>query len=126
MSRLRILLADSHEAFRHSLASFLNAQANVEIVGEAADGDTAVQKAEELHPDLALIDLNMPVRSGLDATRDIKERVPQTKVVVLSMHAGEIYRKMAGEAHADGFIEKSSLKQGLLQLLQNERLSIAV
>lgn len=126
MSPLRILIVDDNEMFRRSLASFLNAQANVEIVGEAADGNTAVAQAERLHPDLALIGLNMSLRSSLDAMRDIKKRVPGTKVVVLSMHPSEIYRRKADEAHADGYIEKSSLKQGLLRWIQTDRSSIVV
>jgi DNA-binding NarL/FixJ family response regulator len=118
MSRLRILIADDHEGFRHSLVSFLRAQANVEVVGEAVDDKTAIEQAQRLHPDLTLLDLDMPGRSGLETTQEMKRRLPETKVVVLSMHPAEIYRTKAKEAHADGYIEKSSMKQGLVEVLR--------
>ena len=120
MKSIKILLADDHEGFRRSLYSFLRAQAGVEIIGEARDGDEAVEKAVQLHPDLVLIDLDMPNRDGFDATKEIKQLSPDTKVVILSMHGGEVYRRMAWKNAADGFIDKSSMKNALLTLLLNE------
>ncbi len=120
MNTIKILVADDHEGFRHSLSSFLKTQQGIEIIGEAADGVEAVDQAEKLHPDLVLMDMEMPKRNGFQATRDIKERSPGTRVIVLSMHSGEMYKQMALLNRADGFIEKSTLKIGLLMLLRNE------
>ncbi|MBI3585647.1 MAG: response regulator transcription factor [Ignavibacteriales bacterium] len=120
MNTIKILVADDHEGFRHSLSSFLRTQEGVEIIGEASDGIEAVNLTEKLHPDLVLMDLAMPKRNGFEATKDIKERSPETRVIVLSMHSGETYKQMALLNRADGFIEKGALKLGLLTLLRNE------
>ena len=74
MQSLKVLVVDDHEGFRRSLLSFLRAQGGVEIIGEAADGIDAVEKAELLRPDLILMDFDMPGRSGFDATEEIKHR----------------------------------------------------
>lgn len=120
MNTIKILVADDHAGFRQSLSSFLKTQQGVEIIGEAADGIEAVDQTEKLHPDLVLMDMEMPKRNGFQATKDIKERSPETRVIVLSMHSGETYKQMALLHRADGFIEKSALKLGLLTLLRNE------
>ncbi len=121
MQTVRILIADDHEGFRRSLRAFLSTQQGVQIVGEAADGVEAVEKTEILHPDLVLMDLDMPRRDGFEATRCIKAAVPRTKVVILSIHGGDVYRRMAWKYSADGFIDKSSMKHALVALLQKER-----
>lgn len=120
MNTIKILVADDHERFRRSLSSFLRTQEGVEIIGEATDGIDAVNQTEKLHPDLVLMDLEMPNRNGFEATKDIKERSPEIRVIVLSMHSGETYKRMALLNRADGFIEKRALKLGLLALLRNE------
>lgn len=121
MKTLKVLLVDDHEGFRKSLTCFLSEQYGVEIVGEAVNGRDAVDQTEKLHPDLVLMDLDMPEGDGFQATREIKLRVPDTKVVILSMHGGEVYRRMAWRHAADGFIDKSSMKSALLDVLLNER-----
>ncbi len=120
MKSIRVLVADDHESFRRSLLSFLRAQPGVEIVGEAADGVEAIDQAEKLHPDLVLMDLDMPGRDGFSATREIKLRLPGTKVVILSMNGSSLYRSMAWQHSADGFIDKYSLKHELLAFLYDE------
>jgi two-component system response regulator DegU len=117
MQTIKVLIADDHEGFRRSLRAFLNAQTGVEIVGEAADGVEVVEKAESLRPDLVLMDLDMPRRDGFEATRCIKATGPDTKVVILSIHGGDVYRRMAWKYSADGFIDKSSMKHALISLL---------
>jgi DNA-binding NarL/FixJ family response regulator len=125
VNNLKVLLVDDYEKVRRSLASFLRRQRGVQIIGEAASGDEAVLQTERLQPDLVLMDLEMPDRGGLDAMREIKTRAPQTRVVILSPHGNDIYRRMAWKHSADGFIDKSSMKQDLLQILlaELERLS---
>lgn len=120
MATIRILIADDHDGFRRSLASFLGAQPGVEIIGEARDGVEAVDKATELHPTLVLMDLDMPYRDGFEATRQIKSLVPDTRVVILSIYGDDMYRRMAWKHSADGFIDKSAMKNALLTLLLGE------
>jgi len=121
MNTLKVLLVDDHERFRKSIAAFLCEQAFVEIVGEAVNGEDAIVQTEKLHPDLVLMDLDMPERDGFQATREIKLRVPQAKVVVLSMHNGEAYRRMAWRHAADGFIDKAEMKDDLLEIISREQ-----
>jgi DNA-binding NarL/FixJ family response regulator len=125
MNRVKVLLVDDHDRFRQSVASFLNEQGFVEIVGEAVNGEEAIAQTEQLRPDLVLMDLDIRERDGFEATREIKLRVPRTKVVILSMHGGEAYRRMAWRHAADGFIDKSSMKNALLDVLQIERLRLS-
>lgn len=120
MKKLKVLLADDHDSFRRILVSFLRAQKGVEVVGEAADGQEAVEQAERLHPDLVLMDIHMPKQNGIDATKVIKNRLPSTKVFILSMDSSEFYRRNTQE-FADGFIAKSSMKNALMTVLASEQ-----
>jgi DNA-binding NarL/FixJ family response regulator len=121
MNRVKVLLVDNHERFRQSVASFLNEQGFVDVVGEAVNGDEAIVQTERLRPDLVLLDPDIRERDGFEATREIKLRAPWIKVVLLSMHGDDAYRRMAWRHAADGFIEKSSLKCALLDVLLSER-----
>lgn len=121
MNNIKVLLVDDYERFRRSLASFLRTQRGVQVVGEAANGDEAIAETERLQPDLVLMDLEMPERGGFEAMREIKLRAPQTRVVILSPHGSEIYRRMAWHNAADGFIDKSSMKRDLLAILLSEQ-----
>lgn len=120
MNRLRILLADDHESFRSILASFLRAQPGVELVGEAVDGEDAIDKSNRLQPDLVLMDVHMPRRNGVEAARTIKSLNAQTKVIMMSTDSSEIYQRSA-QMVADGYIPKSSMKNALLSVLLLER-----
>lgn len=119
MKPLRVLLVDDHAPFRRLLGDFLRSHGDIEVVGEACNGLEAVEQTQQLNPDLVLMDLSMPGLSGFDATRLIKERCPGIKVVILSSHVGEVYRKAAVDSAADGYIEKNSMKTALLSLLGN-------
>jgi DNA-binding NarL/FixJ family response regulator len=120
MYKLKVLLADDHDSFRRILVAFLKAQNNIEVVGEAVDGQEAVEQAERLHPDLVLMDIHMPNRNGIDATKAIKMSRPSTKVFILSMDPSEFYRRNT-QNFADGFIAKTSMKNALLSVLSSER-----
>jgi DNA-binding NarL/FixJ family response regulator len=120
MYKLKVLLADDHDSFRRILLNFLKSQKGVEVVGESTDGQDVVEKAEQLRPDLVLMDIHMPKQNGIDATKAIKNRQPNTKVFILSMDPSEFYRKNT-EVFADGFIAKSSMKNALLSMLSNEQ-----
>lgn len=121
MTPIRILIADDHEGFRRSLATFLTTQQGVEIIGEAKDGVEAVERAQALRPTLVLMDLDMPNCDGFEATRQIKSLVPDTRVVILSIYGDDVYRRRAWKYAADGFIDKSAMKNALLALLLDER-----
>ena len=103
MQKLKVLLADDHESFRRILIAFLRAQKDVEVVGEAIDGQEAVEQAERFHPDLVLMDIHMPKQNGLEATKAIKNLRPSTRVFILSMDPSEFYRRNTQDV-ADGFI----------------------
>lgn len=115
---MKILVVDDHATFRRSLSEFLRSLAGIEVVGEAANGKEAIEQTAQLHPDLVLMDVSMPTMSGYDATRIIKDQHPETRVVILSSHSGEVYRSAARESEADGYIEKSAMKSGLSILLE--------
>ena len=116
---MKVLVVDDHLTFRRSLSEFLQSLAGIEVVGEAANGKEAVEQTAELHPDLVLMDVSMPTMGGYDATKIIKDRHPDTRVVILSSHSGEVYRSAARESHADGYIEKASMKMALVSLLES-------
>ena len=125
MEKLKILLADDHASFRQTLTSFLNAQENVEVVAEASNGFEAVEQTEIFQPDVVLMDIHMPKQNGLEATRAIKLRWPNTRVIILSMDPSELYRSNT-QAIADGFIPKSSMKHSLMHMLASEQSRMAL
>lgn len=121
MPSIKILLADDNDNFRSLLISFLSVHAEVDIVGEAADGIEAVEQAVQTNPDIVLMDLEMPLKDGFDATREIKQRLPKTRVVILSAYSSDVYRRAARDFGADGFIDKNNMRGGLLALLMEEQ-----
>ena len=120
MQKLKVLLADDHDSFRRILIAFLRAQKDVEVVGEAVDGQEAVEQAEQFHPDLVLMDIHMPKQNGIEATKAIKNLRPSTRVFILSMDPSEFYRRNTQDV-ADGFIAKTSMKRALLSILSSEQ-----
>jgi DNA-binding NarL/FixJ family response regulator len=121
MNTLKVLLVDDYDRLRSSMASYLSGQSGVEIVGEAANAIDAVEQAGKLQPDLVLMDLDLPEGGGFEAMQEIKRRAPQTRVVILSPHGSEIYRRMAWRHAADGFIDKGSIKRDLLAVIFSEQ-----
>jgi two-component system response regulator NreC len=112
---LRILLADDHTLMREGLRKIIEAQPGWEVVAEADDGRGAVRQALELKPDLVIVDLAMPQLSGVDAIQQIVRRLPSTRVLVLSMHADEVYVTRALKAGAHGYLVKDSAGTDLLK-----------
>jgi len=114
MSRIRILIADDHALVRSGLRALLEAQADLEVVGEAENGAVAVEQCLKLKPDVVVMDLTMPGRGGINATEDIARECRASKVVVLTMHDDEAYVRMARLAGASGFVLKKSLATELI------------
>lgn len=115
MPRLRILLADDHTVVRQGLRRVLEARPEWQVVAEAGDGREAVRLAEETTPDVAILDVAMPLLNGIDAVRQIARKVPATRMLVLSMHADEAYVTQMLRAGAAGYLLKDSADVDLLQ-----------
>ena len=112
---LRILLADDHTVVRQGLRMVLEERPDWHVVAEAGDGREAVRLAEQHKPDIAVIDAAMPLLNGIEATRQITKRVPNTRILILSMHADEAYVTQALKAGATGYLLKDSADVHLLQ-----------
>lgn len=117
-SKIRLLLADDHAVLRSGLRMLLGAQPDMEVVGEAADGEEAVRSALESRPDVVLMDVAMIGESGLEATRRIKQRAPEVRVLVLSMYDDESYLRRALEAGASGYALKRAADTDLLSAIR--------
>jgi two-component system response regulator NreC len=115
VARLRILLADDHTVVRQGLRRVLEARPEWQVVAEAGDGREAVRLAEETTPDVAILDVAMPLLNGIDAVRQIARKVPGTRLLVLSMHADEAYVTQMLRAGAAGYLLKDSADVDLLQ-----------
>lgn len=117
MATVRILLADDHALLREGLRKIIEGHQGWEVIGEAADGREAVRQALELKPDLVILDLAMPQLSGVDAIQQIVRRLPATRVLVVSMHADEVYVTRALKAGAHGYLLKDSAGNELLRAI---------
>ncbi len=118
MSKIKLLLADDHAVLRAGLKTLFNAQPDIEVVAEAADGEETVRKSLESAPDIVLMDISMPKLSGLEATRQIKERNPAIKILVLTMHEDEGYLYQMLHAGANGYVPKKAADTELLDAIR--------
>src|ERR1700719_4009035 len=118
MKTLRILIADDHGLVRRGARAILHSQKGWRVVGEAANGREAVEKAIELKPDVAVVDISMPELDGVEVTRQIREAVPNTKVLVLTMHESDQMVRRALDAGAHGYLLKSDLADCLTKAVK--------
>jgi two-component system response regulator NreC len=115
----RIVLVEDHTVVREGLRMLLASHPDLEVVGEAGDGREAVQCVENLRPDLVLMDLSMPGKDGMEATREIKRRFPETKILALTVHDSEEYVLVALKAGADGYILKKATHAELVMAIRS-------
>ena len=118
MKKIRVLIADDHTLVRDGIRSLLALTADIEIVGEAADGREAVEKVRQLMPDIVLMDLAMPIMGGLEAARRVRKEFPATKVLVLTQYDDSEYVIPVIEAGARGFVSKMSSSSELASAIQ--------
>lgn len=117
---IRILVVDDHAIVRSGLIMLLGGKQEMEVVGEAADGDEAIAQAEALRPDVVLMDLSMPHgKDGLTATAELKKTLPDTAVLILTMHDDEGYLFRAIQSGASGYILKSAPHDELLSAIRH-------
>jgi DNA-binding NarL/FixJ family response regulator len=114
MSQLKILIVDDHTLFRDGLHLILAQRQDLSIVGDAADGLTAIEKARALSPDIVLLDIAMPKLNGIDTMKQIKSVCPKTKVIILTMHAKDQYIHEALNSGANGYVLKDSASSDLI------------
>jgi two-component system response regulator NreC len=115
---LRILLADDHVTVRHGLKLLIEAQADMKVVAEASDGQSAVQQALALKPDVIVMDISMPGMNGLVATRKLKKEHPGLAIVTLTRHGDDAYLQELLRAGVSGYVLKQSVPTELLQAIR--------
>ncbi len=114
---MRILIADDHGVLRAGLRALLNAEVDMQVIGEAADGEEALRQAVELTPDVVLLDISMPGPGGIQVTRQLKEALPQAHVLILTVHDDENLLHEAIRAGASGYITKRAIDSELIHAI---------
>lgn len=118
MGKIQVLLADDHAVLRAGLRALLNGQPDMEVVGEAADGEEALRVAERVRPDIVLMDITMPGMDGLEATRQLKRRQPHVRVIMLTMHEDEEFLRQVLAAGGSGYLLKKAAESELLSAIR--------
>ncbi len=116
--RIRVLIADDHAIVREGLRYILEANADIQVVGEAADGRQAVAEAKKVKPRIVVMDIAMPELNGIEATRQLLEELPSVKIIVLSMHYSTEHIFQALQAGAKGFLIKESAGKELIRAVR--------
>ena len=116
--KIRVLLADDHTILRAGLRMMLNAQPDIEVVGEASDGRQAIAEAQRLAPEVILMDITMPECNGIEATRQVKRLLPDVRVLVLTMHENEEYLFQVLRAGASGYMLKEAADTELISAIR--------
>jgi two-component system response regulator NreC len=118
MEKIRVFLVDDHTVVRQGLRRILESDEEIEIVGEAGDGRTAIDLVQKLRPHVVVMDVAMPELNGIEATRQIAKRVEGAKVLVLSMHGDDVYVRQALRAGARGYLLKDSEDLDLIKAVK--------
>jgi two-component system response regulator NreC len=115
---IRVLLADDHAILRDGIRALLGDEPDMEVVGEAENGRWAVEQARLLKPDVAIMDIGMPLLSGMEATRQIRHECPETRVLILTMHQNEEYLSQVLAAGASGYVLKEAAGHELVSAIR--------
>lgn len=115
---IRVLIADDHSALRKGLRAILTSRPDISVCGEAADGQQAINLALELHPDLVILDLTMPILSGFQAAKVLRQMLPDVPIVFYSMHEGDTFIREAKHLGVRGYVSKSDLSSRLLDAVE--------
>jgi DNA-binding NarL/FixJ family response regulator len=118
MSSIRVLIAEDHRTVREGLEMILKAQPDIEVVGQAGDGQTAVEMAKALNPDIVIMDVSMPQLNGLKATRELQRSRPNVKVLTLTRHKDDGYLQQLLRAGVSGYVLKQSPSTELLHAIR--------
>ena len=118
MAAIRLLIVDDHAVVRLGLRALLSDEADLEIVAEAGTAEEALKRVKELSPDIAVVDIQLPGRSGIEVCRDIREQYPSTRVVILTSHAGESFLEQAMRAGASGYVLKQVGNEELVRAIR--------
>ena len=118
MSTKSILIVDDHPLFRRGLKAVLEPNNQFEVVGEAQNGAEALEMVRKLDPDLVVVDISLPDQSGIELTREIRKLLPETRIMIVSMHSKIDYVAEAFQAGATGYVVKESASESLLQGLE--------
>jgi DNA-binding NarL/FixJ family response regulator len=118
IKKIKVLIADDHVMVRQGFMVLLNAQPDIEVIGEAADGNEMVELAENLHPDVVLADISMPNLNGIDATKLIHQRYPEMPVVMITIHTSSSYVVRALRSGARGYVVKNDDFQHVIQAIK--------
>ena len=118
MEKIKILIADDHDVVRTGVSQIIGSQPDMDVAGEAASGVEALEKAKKLAPDVILLDIAMPNLSGLEVIRLLKEAVPETGIVILSMHAKESFVHQALSLGSKGYVLKDAPSSDILDAIR--------
>jgi len=118
LPHIRVLIIDDHQLVREGLKRMLELGEDIRVVGEAANGENGITQAERLSPDVVLMDIKMPGMDGIAATRQLKEKMPDVNIIMLTLYDGE-YVKQAVEAGASGYILKDANREQLIQAIHD-------
>jgi two-component system response regulator NreC len=128
LTKKKLIIAEDHTILRAGLRALLSSREDIEVIGEAGDGREAIRIADQLVPDLLLIDLSMPKLNGIEAIKEIKKKHPKMKILVLTVHKGDEYIIASLEAGADGYILKDASQNELLlamDYIMNDKLFLS-
>lgn len=114
MTKIKVLLADDHTILRDGIRALIDAEPDMQVVGEAEDGQSAVHLASRIEFDVAIMDIGMPLLNGLEATRQIKRNRPDVRILILTMHDNEEYIRQVLAAGALGYVLKDAAARDLL------------
>ena len=112
---IKIVVADDHQLFREGLVNLLESDENIQVIGQAEDGEIAIKKVLELKPDILLTDIAMPNMNGMEATRNLKKQFPDLKIIAVSMHSDRQFVKGMLTAGTDAYLLKNCTHQQLLE-----------